>query len=123
MDAKKHEGGITHLSKIMTEEAINFILTSASQQEKMAFLEYLPGEQRDLQHLASNLRSPQFQQAVDVLSDALNSENAIPLFMELGLDQKYLKNHYGVHAFVKALDEWGAKNAPKEEKKEEKKGE
>lgn len=68
--------------------------------------------------MASNVQSPQFQQAVDVLSDALNSENAIPLFMELGLDQKYLKSHYGVHAFVKAMDEWGAKQ---EEKKEEKK--
>jgi len=44
-------------------------------------IEYLPEEQKDVSHLASNIRSPQFQQAVDVLSDALNSENAIPLFM------------------------------------------
>jgi hypothetical protein len=29
--------------------------------------------------------------------------------MELGLDQKYLKNHYGVHAFLKALEDWSQK--------------
>jgi hypothetical protein len=51
---------------------------------------------------------------VDVLTDALNSENAIPLFMELGLDQKHLRNHYGVHAFLKALEEWAQKQPKKE---------
>jgi hypothetical protein len=39
-----------------------------------------------------------------VLTDALNSENIIPLFMELGLDQKFLQKSYGVHAFLKALE-------------------
>lgn len=63
------------------------------------------------------MRSPQFQQALDVLSDALNSENVFPLFMELGLDQKYLKQNYGVHAFLLALQEWANKS---QEKKEEK---
>jgi hypothetical protein len=65
----------------------------------------LPEEQRGKEHIPSNLRSPQFQQAADVLSDALNSENVIPLFMELGLDQTFLKKHYGVHAFLLALQE------------------
>jgi hypothetical protein len=35
--------------------------------------------------------------------------------MELGLDQKYLRTHYGVHAFLKALEEWAQKNQKKEE--------
>ncbi len=35
-------------------------------------------------------------QALDVLSDAFNSENSIGLFMELGLDQKFLYSHFGV---------------------------
>ncbi len=34
--------------------------------------------------------------------------------MELGLDQKYLRTHYGVHAFLKALEEWAQKNQKKE---------
>lgn len=65
---------------------------------------------KDRKYISSNLRSPQFQQALDVLSDALNSENAIPLFMELGLNQQYLQKHYGVEAFLMALIEW-AKNS------------
>lgn len=56
-----------------------------------------------MEHIASNVRSPQFQQAVDALTDALNSENVFPLFMEMGLDQKYIKSNYGVHAFLLAL--------------------
>jgi hypothetical protein len=44
-----------------------------------------------------------------VLSDALNSENVIPLFMEMGLDQKHLKKNFGVHAFLLALQEWAEK--------------
>lgn len=56
---------------------------------------------------------------MDVLSDALNSENAISLFMELGLDQNYLHSYYGVEAFLRALVEWGKKqNQQQEEKKE-----
>ena len=56
-----------------------------------------------------------------MLSDALNSENVIPLFMEMGLDQGYLKRHYGVHAFLVALQEKERKGEGKkeEEKKEE----
>jgi hypothetical protein len=56
------------------------------------------------------VRSPQFLQALDVLSDALNSENALSLFMEMGLNQKFLQKHYGVHAFLAALIEWGKSN-------------
>lgn len=47
----------------------------------------MPEEHRNAQLIPSTLRSPQFQQALDVLSDALNSENALPLFLELGLNQ------------------------------------
>ena len=42
MGSKKPEGGITHLSKIITEEAVSFLLSSTSEEEKMAFLEFLP---------------------------------------------------------------------------------
>jgi hypothetical protein len=55
-----------------------------------------------------------------VLSDALNSENVIPLFMELGLDQKHLKKHYGVHAFLLALQEWAEKQVEEKMEGEEK---
>ena len=65
----------------------------------------MPEEQKGEEHIASNVRSPQFQQAFDVLSDALNSENVLPLFMEMQLDQKYLKKNYGVHAFLLAIQE------------------
>lgn len=73
----------------------------------------MPDGRKDIKHVASNIRSPQFLQALDVLSDALNSENALPLFMELGLDKKFLHDYYGVEAFLRALNEWG------KEKKEE----
>lgn len=41
----------------------------------------MPEQHKDAQHVPSSLRSPQMQQAMEVLSDALNSENALPLFM------------------------------------------
>lgn len=56
----------------------------------------MPDEMKESKFIASNVRSPQFQQALDILSDALNGENAIPLFMELGLNQKHLQQNYGV---------------------------
>lgn len=33
----------------------------------------MPEEHKDTQHIPSSIRSPQFLQALDVLSDALNS--------------------------------------------------
>ena len=102
---KEEESSITHLSKVLTPEVINNFLNELTEEDKAEMLEFLPDEQKGAEHIASNVRSPQFQQAFDVLSDALNSENVIPLFMEMGLDQKYLKNHYGVHAFLIAMHE------------------
>ena len=70
-------------------------------------IEYLPDEQQDIKKFDSNVRSAQFLQATDALSDALNSETAIAIFAEMGLNQNYLHKHYGVHAFIKALIDWG----------------
>ncbi len=36
-------------------------------------LEYLPEQQQDIKNFNSNIRSAQFLQATDALSDALNS--------------------------------------------------
>ena len=83
--------------------------------------QFLPESQQDTQYFAQNLRSPQFLQALDVLSDALNSENAVALFMEMGLDQKFLQKHYGVEAFIRALEEWGSKQPKVEEKPQDNK--
>lgn len=74
MAARGNEGhGITHLSKVLTPEAINALLAETTPEEKARLAEFLPEEQKEVSHLASNIRSPQFQQAVDVLTDALNS--------------------------------------------------
>jgi hypothetical protein len=40
--AKKNEAGITHLSKILTAEVINALLSETSAEEKQEFVEYLP---------------------------------------------------------------------------------
>jgi hypothetical protein len=53
------------------------------------------------------VRSAQFGQTLDPLSDALNSETALAIFAEMGLNQNNLKKYYGVHAFIKGLIEWG----------------
>jgi hypothetical protein len=111
--SKKENNDITHLSKILTPEAINAFLGDLTEDDKNGLLEFLPEEQRSVEFIASNLRSPQFQQSADTLSDALNSENVIPLFLEMNLDQKHLKQHYGVHAFLHALQEWAAKQEKK----------
>lgn len=43
MAAKGNEGhGITHLSKILTPEAINNLLSELTPQEKESFVEFLP---------------------------------------------------------------------------------
>ena len=45
----------------------------------------MPPEHKDTKFINTTVHSPQFLQALDVLSDALNSENVLPLFMEMGL--------------------------------------
>lgn len=43
MAAKGNEGhGITHLSKILTPEAINNLLSELTPEEKESFVEFLP---------------------------------------------------------------------------------
>lgn len=69
----------------------------------MSLAEFLPEEQQKLEFFDKNVRSAQFMQALDALSDALNSETGISIFAEMGLNQNHLKKHYGVHAFLKAL--------------------
>lgn len=56
----------------------------------------MPDEHKDKKYLSTTVHSPQFLQALDVLSDALNSENALPIFMEMGLSQTHLEKNYGV---------------------------
>jgi hypothetical protein len=56
--------------------------------------------------LVDNLTSPQFQQALESLSSALNSENLPYIMQSFGLDASKVYNHInGVEAFIKAINE------------------
>ena len=61
------------MSEILTSEALGKVISNFNEEEKGALLEFMPEEMRDPKFISSNLRSPQYQQALDVLSDALNS--------------------------------------------------
>lgn len=106
---QRKETAITHMAEVVTPEALSQVISNFDEEEKSRLLEFMPEEMRDTKYIASNLRSPQFQQALDVLSDALNSENSIPIFMEMGLDRKFLEQHMGVEAFLMALMDWAKK--------------
>jgi hypothetical protein len=62
----------------------------------------LPEGQQTKEDFVENISSPQFQQALESLSSALNSENFPYIMQSFGLENKGL---FGVESFVKALTE------------------
>jgi hypothetical protein len=68
-------------------------------------LKLLPEGQQSKEYIRENIHSPQLQQAVDNLDEALYSD-ASSLFYEMGLDLKVLDSHYGTEALLKALVKW-----------------
>lgn len=88
-----------HLGSIINKEFIKY----CEQNINESYLKHLPNEQQTKQDFKDTLHSPQLQQAVEALNDALNTENAIGLFHEMHLDPSFLQKYYGVEAFLKAL--------------------
>lgn len=57
------------------------------------------------------MHSPQLQQAIEALNDALNTEDGIAIFHEMKLDPSFLQHFYGTEAFLRALEKWGKDNS------------
>jgi hypothetical protein len=69
------------LNEVFTPDALEQFEKELGEEEKKKLLEFLPAEQQDIKYLPSTFRSPQFQQAVNALSRAANSENVQALFI------------------------------------------
>lgn len=54
-------------------------------------IKHLPEGQQNKESLRENIYSPQLQQALDNLEEALYSESASSLFYEMNLDLKFLE--------------------------------
>lgn len=63
-----------------------------------ALVQYLPEGQQDMEGLIENIHSPQLQQAISSLSEALNSNSFNAIMANLGLDPSP-----GVAALVRDL--------------------
>eukprot|EP01017_Pseudomicrothorax_dubius_P014502 TRINITY_DN1690_c0_g1_i12.p1 TRINITY_DN1690_c0_g1~~TRINITY_DN1690_c0_g1_i12.p1 ORF type:complete len:274 (+),score=67.02 TRINITY_DN1690_c0_g1_i12:183-1004(+) len=59
---------------------------TSDEEAHQRLLHLLPESQQDAQGLRENLRSPQFQQAIEALEHALNSEELPSVLMSLGLE-------------------------------------
>jgi len=76
--------------------------------------QHLPEEQQDARGIKDNLKSPQLQQAIDTLDEALNSEEGVMVLQSLGFDAQAFQNASdGTDAFMKALEKWGKENKDK----------
>ncbi len=110
------------LGKILTRENIVNLFSKLNEDEKNELIKNLPEKQQSIQGFHENISSPQFQQGLDALSSALNSENLQAVIQSFGLDlneaQKYSN---GVEAFVKCIVKKFAKNEEKKDTKEDEK--
>ena len=80
------------LGKILTRENIINLLSKLNENEKNELIKKLPEKQQSIQGFHDNISSPQFQQGLDALSSALNSENLQAVIQSFGLDLNELKN-------------------------------
>lgn len=92
-----------------------------NEKEKEELIKLLPENQQNIQGLHDNISSPQFQQGLDALTSALNSENLQAIIQSFQLDineaQKYSN---GVEAFIKCIvKQFSPKKNENEEKKDE----
>ena len=112
------------LGKILTRENIVNLFSKLNEDEKNELIKNLPEKQQSIQGFHENISSPQFQQGLDALSSALNSENLQAVIQSFGLDlneaQKYSN---GVEAFVKCIVKKFSKNEDKKDSKDEEKKE
>ena len=76
----------TNLNQVLTADAIlaTGVLDDPSVREGLIRL--LPEDQQTEEYLETNIRSPQFQQALDALGGALCSENFNTVMANLGID-------------------------------------
>ena len=110
------------LGKILTRENIINLLSKLNENEKNELIKKLPEKQQSIQGFHDNISSPQFQQGLDALSSALNSENLQAVIQSFGLDlneaQKYGN---GVEAFIKCIiKKFSKEDEKKNENNEEK---
>ena len=111
------------LGKILTRENIVNLFSKLNEDEKNELIKNLPEKQQSIQGFHENISSPQFQQGLDALSSALNSENLQAVIQSFGLDlneaQKYGN---GVEAFIKCIiKKFSKEDEKKNENNEEKK--
>ena len=111
------------LGKILTRENIVNLFSKLNEDEKNELIKNLPEKQQNIQGFHDNISSPQFQQGLDALSSALNSENLQAVIQSFGLDlneaQKYGN---GVEAFIKCIiKKFSKEDEKKNENNEEKK--
>lgn len=83
----------TDLTQVLTADAV--IATGIFEDPKVRqnLLQLLPEGQQTDDYLESNLRSPQFQQALDVLAGALSSDSFNSVMANLGVDPSPGANH------------------------------
>lgn len=66
-------------------------------------LKHLPEEQQTKEYYIKNFSSPQFYDALNSFSSALNSENYKVILSSFELNDKEFDNKYGVEGFIYAI--------------------
>ncbi|EAR90088.2 ubiquitin carboxy-terminal hydrolase 37 receptor-binding site protein (macronuclear) [Tetrahymena thermophila SB210] len=91
--------------EVLTKESLMELANDEEVQKEL--IQHLPEGQQDVQNLKENLISPQFQQALESLEKALNSNEGGAVLASLGLDQSnFMETLDGSDSFYKAIIKW-----------------
>lgn len=94
------------LTKILTTQNLQKLISKMNEKEKEEVVKLLPENQRNQKGLDDNISSPQFKQALEQLSIALNSENLPAVISSFGLNMATAQKYgNGVEAFIRCIIE------------------
>ncbi|KAL4428631.1 hypothetical protein ABPG74_009133 [Tetrahymena malaccensis] len=91
--------------EVLTKECLMELANDEEVQKEL--IQHLPEGQQDVKNLKENLISPQFQQGLESLEKALNSNEGGAVLASLGLDQSsFMETLDGSDSFYKAIMKW-----------------
>ncbi|KAL4468890.1 hypothetical protein ABPG72_009160 [Tetrahymena utriculariae] len=91
--------------EVLTKESLMELANDEEVQKEL--LQHLPEGQQNVQNLKENMISPQFQQALESLEKAINSNEGGAVLASLGLDQSsFIETLDGSDSFYKAIIKW-----------------
>ena len=92
------------LNSVLRSEALLKLIQESDEESKRALIEQLPEGQQSEEGLRENILSPQLRQAMQTLTQAIQSDQISLILQSLGLSTEVLNDATdGMDALIKAL--------------------